>query len=37
MTGRPTHNGWDVNYMRHKEQAKGKNTKKHRLVYLVIT
>lgn len=24
MTGRPTHNGWDVNYMRHKEQAKGK-------------
>lgn len=34
MTGRPTHSGWDVNYVRHKEEAKGK---KRELVYLIIT
>lgn len=34
MTGRPTHSGWDVNYMRHMDHGKGK---KRELMYLVIT
>ncbi|KAL4154108.1 hypothetical protein QTP88_001941 [Uroleucon formosanum] len=27
MTGRPTHSGWDVNYMRHMDQSKDKKRK----------
>ena len=34
MTGRPTHSGWGVNYMRLKEGVKGKKLE---LVYLIIT
>lgn len=32
--GRPTHKGWNVNYIRHGEQAKGE---KRELRILVIT
>jgi hypothetical protein len=34
MTGRPTHSGWDVNYIRHIDQTK---SKKRELVHLIIS